>query len=423
MTRQGTILLFIESLVCLLIFTFHSKKKKYFPIRLLLCITIGLLLAYILPSPKDVNDTIWFYAYLREIYIVVLLYLIIFISFDISSKNILYVLALALLVNEAGHALISIYRASKYFPTFTIFNLNNVHSFELIFFAFYYFLLGIISLFIKEKDKFYDSGYNHLNIAIIVIFLINNLVKRLPYMLDEAENMSVWIFEFLFILVTIIMYFLFYNYMVLKNEKDIIEQMNKDSYKQYEMTKETIESINIKCHDLKHKLYAEALKEKDKNEIEELIEMYDDSIKSGNQVIDYILMDYKLRNKDKNVSFSFVGDATNLNFIKEIDIYNLFSNALENSIEAVLKLEINKRIITINCETKGDIVYLNIRNYYNNQLKFSNNNIVTSKNNDNNEHGFGIKSMKCIAHKYNGDIYINHNNNIFSLTLYFKLSI
>jgi sensor histidine kinase regulating citrate/malate metabolism len=66
---------------------------------------------------------------------------------------------------------------------------------------------------------------------------------------------------------------------------------------------------------------------------------------------------------------------------------------------------------------------MKIRNYYNNQLKFNNNNIVTSKNNDNNEHGFGIKSMKCIAHKYNGDIYINHNNNIFSLTLYFRLSI
>lgn len=419
MTSNGTLLLFLESLICILIFSIYSKKKKYFYLKLLLSISLGIILSLILPVPKNVNDTVWYYAYLREIYLVIILYFIVFISFDINYKNIPYVLALSLLVNEAGHALISIYRATPYFPTFCIFNFNNVHTFELIFFIIYYSILGFASYIYKDKDRFYKLGYNNINIAIVIIFLINNLFKRLPYMLNEAENITVWIFELLFIVVTILMYFLFYDYMNLKNEKDIIEQMNRDSYKQYEITKETIEAINIKCHDLKHKLYAESLKDENKKEIENLISMYDNSIRSGNQVIDYILMDYKLRNKDKNIDISFVGNGNNLSFIKEIDLYNLFSNALENSIEAISNIEVNKRIITVNCEVKGDLVYLSIRNYYNNEIKIQNKNIMTTKDNKNNEHGFGLKSMRNVAKKYNGDIYINYVNNIFTLTMYF----
>jgi sensor histidine kinase regulating citrate/malate metabolism len=44
---------------------------------------------------------------------------------------------------------------------------------------------------------------------------------------------------------------------------------------------------------------------------------------------------------------------------------------------------------------------------------------MTTKDNKNNEHGFGLKSMRNVAKKYNGDIYINYVNNIFTLTMYF----
>lgn len=78
-------------------------------------------------------------------------------------------------------------------------------------------------------------------------------------------------------------------------------------------------------------------------------------------------------------------------------------------------------MININVEVKGTLIILIIKNYYNCELHFENNNLLTTKKNEMNQHGYGIKSIRCIAKEYGGDIKLNTENNIFTLIVYFYL--
>lgn len=419
MTKTGTMLIFIEMLISTLVIVHPIPKKNQFWIKFPLGLVIAILLAYFLPAPANIDSTRWYHAYLREIYLVSIVYIFVYICFDIKFINISYILALSLLVNEAAHALISVCRSAKWIPNVNVLSLTPVHFFEACFMLCYYGIIFLIYFKYKGKYKLHKLGYNKLNIFVIIAFLFNNLFKRMPYMFGEYEGISVWIFQFLFVLFAILTFFFFLSFLDVKNEKEIIERMNKDSYKQFEITKSTIEAINIKCHDLKHKVYRELINDEEKKNISELINIYDKRIRTGNLALDYILMDYNLRNSDKNIEISFSGDGSSLNFVKDNDLFNFLTNALENSLEAIESLDDSKKTISLNVEPKGDLVLVTIRNYYDGKLLFENGSIKTKKEYEIGEHGYGIKSMMNVTKKYSGDINLVTNNDIFSLTAYF----
>ncbi len=77
----------------------------------------------------------------------------------------------------------------------------------------------------------------------------------------------------------------------LNKEKDIVEQLLYERKRQYELSRENIEVINSKCHDLKHQI--KALETVDATErhayIHELgkaINIYDSVLNTGNEVVD-----------------------------------------------------------------------------------------------------------------------------------------
>lgn len=68
---------------------------------------------------------------------------------------------------------------------------------------------------------------------------------------------------------------------------------------------------------------------------------------------------------------------------------------------------------------KGNILTIELENYYlANTIKSSNGVFKTSKNDDFN-HGYGIKSMENIVKKYEGSINIWPDSEIFHLTITF----
>ena len=106
----------------------------------------------------------------------------------------------------------------------------------------------------------------------------------------------------------------------------------------------------------------------------------------------------------------------NLNFLAPIDITTIFGNLLDNAIEATEKVEPSKRAISLNINQKGKLVLIYIYNTYQENLKIENNKLITTKK-DSFNHGFGLKSIENIVKKYNGDLKISTNNNIFELNI------
>ena len=110
-------------------------------------------------------------------------------------------------------------------------------------------------------------------------------------------------------------------------------------------------------------------------------------------------------------------DGKLLDFMEVKDICNIFGNALDNAIESVLHIsDKEKRLIHVTVSQLNNFVMIRIENYYENILKSDGENYLTTKS-DTKSHGYGIKSIKYTADKYDGAVYINSDNNWFDLKI------
>lgn len=209
----------------------------------------------------------------------------------------------------------------------------------------------------------------------------------------------------------------------LENDLNAVNRLWKQQKQQYELSKENINLINMKCHDLKHqirtivgnrgKVNGEAVRE-----IEELISIYDSEVKTENEALDVILTEKSLYCNSRHIKFSCIADGSKLNFISETDIYSLFGNLIDNAVEAVAELEEDKKIIGLNVREKDGFVSVNIHNFYAKQPEFDGKLPRTTKT-DREMHGYGMKSVQMLCEKYGGEMTISAKHNVFNVNIVF----
>lgn len=215
----------------------------------------------------------------------------------------------------------------------------------------------------------------------------------------------------------------------LQRELDGINYAWRQQKKQYEVTSETIDSINRKCHDLKHQIRAlrQITDEQEKAEfidgLEQDIMIYDTALNTGNKALDTVLMEKGLFCKNHGIHWSCMVDGNQLDFMKLEDVYAIFGNALDNAIEAVLELEDPcKRVISVKILTQNNLFMIQIQNYFEKDLHFENGLPLTTKRNKR-DHGFGLKSIRYTAEKYNGTITVQAEKQIFMLQVLIPISV
>lgn len=129
------------------------------------------------------------------------------------------------------------------------------------------------------------------------------------------------------------------------------------------------------------------------------------------------MMEKGLFCKNYGIQWSCMADGTKLDFMKLEDIYAIFGNALDNAITAVLDLkEAEKRVISVKIMNQKDLLMIQIQNYYEHPLQFEGELPVTTKKNKR-AHGFGMKSIRYTAEKYNGTITVSAKENFFMLQI------
>ncbi len=223
-------------------------------------------------------------------------------------------------------------------------------------------------------------------------------------------------------LVIILLQNMTYRILSLQKEKEMIQVLQKEKEQQYLFSKENVELINQKCHDLKRQIRALQIvqgeeRERLFKETEEAVQFYDAYIKTGNDVLDTILTEKSFVCARQGIRFSCNIHAEKMDMIDVIDFYTLISNGLDNAIECVSKYENNeKKVINVAVLERGSMLHIFIDNYFDGELEFRNGFPATSKG-DKGYHGYGVKSMQMIAKKYSGDIRISVQNHTFSLQI------
>lgn len=139
------------------------------------------------------------------------------------------------------------------------------------------------------------------------------------------------------------------------------------------------------------------------------------SFNTGNFISDAILSDKQNSVKGENITIEF--DGVIPTSINEADLCIILGNAVDNAIEACLKLDCEK-VITIYGGFSHSYFILKISNPTN---KTESNNIFpfTTKS-DKSEHGFGLLNIKSVVDKYDGYMKIDNKDNVFTLSLTFN---
>lgn len=210
----------------------------------------------------------------------------------------------------------------------------------------------------------------------------------------------------------------------LEAELEVVYQMWRQEQKQYEISKQTIDLINVKCHDMKHQIRAisrqAAIDPAALEEMESVISIYGTIVKTGSQALDIILAEKNLYCQKNGVTISCIADGAKLDFMTDSDIYSLFGNLLDNAIRSVTALEPDKRVISFSVRAERAFLSINSHNYYGGEVRMERG-LPVSNQAETGYHGFGVKSMALIVEKYGGTISFHAKSQVFNVNILFPL--
>ena len=307
----------------------------------------------------------------------------------------------------------------------TIYNISQVLTYLIrigVFVACYF----LIARPFRKYSKYILKTFNIIVLG-IVVFLVCNVANTYV-----VQHMS-WDTTLRGIMAgTLIIFCIIFDTLVVggfivvehRQETMIIKASLQSKARQQEMMEKNINFINMKCHDLRKEL--RRLKEK-KNSLtdedfcllEESLNFYDSSVKTGNINIDALIQDKLIYCNSLGIEFTALVDGEAFKELASADIYFLLANIIDNAIEATENIEEQEhRVISLTASKKQGMLLIEETNYFNGEIKFnSDGSIKTTKKDNAKYHGYGTKSIAYIVKKYEGKVEYEINDHIFKLRI------
>lgn len=280
-----------------------------------------------------------------------------------------------------------------------------------------------LSLEFKPKDMILIGvpiGANILSLLIIFGYNIRNSIY------DRWNVFTLVVITFFLVSSSIILLVIIGKIIQddkLKLEYELINERINTNYKNYDQIQEIHNKVRYVYHDLRNHMMCM----KSYNTIEEITEYIDnldlqindfEYLKNtGNKTLDIVLSEKKYTCSKNNIQYEECINISKLDFISNVDICAIFSNALDNAIEACMKIDTDiERIIDVKVTYINQFCILKFTNSKSNEIRLVNQEIQTNKS-DKSVHGIGLASIKYIVKKYDGEVIINYSDDEFILKI------
>ena len=296
----------------------------------------------------------------------------------------------------------------------------------------FYFIFIYLILKISEKESKSSSPKFSILLCVLpiasIILLHTNVYLCTIYSVSNGFKIAIIIGNILVLLSNIIVFYV-YELTIRINQKYtqilLDKQKEKNTSDYYELLREQNENSKVLIHDItKHLNTIKQLSEdKNSNIAQYISEIVNDfSVMNpidycNNPTINLITHRYYEICKKNNINFSINIKNANIDFIKEHDITALLDNLLENAVESALQT--NDKFIDFSiCTRNSNFVIIKISNSCNKKPKYINGILVSSKNTSG-MHGIGIRSIKRVVAKYNGNLEMEYDSdsNTFTSTI------
>lgn len=146
-------------------------------------------------------------------------------------------------------------------------------------------------------------------------------------------------------------------------------------------------------------------------------------VDTGDTMLDAVLSQ-KLRDSSaENVTINICMDFRQGGFIAPIDKVAIFSNILDNAIEAACRVsDIAKRRVILKTEAQRGALLIRSSNYFMGSLLTDGKNFISTKA-DPVMHGIGISSVRHSVAKYNGTVDISTDADRFTISILIPLPV
>ncbi len=243
---------------------------------------------------------------------------------------------------------------------------------------------GIIT---NANDTIKSSGY--------IISLIYTLKGSLPVTIVVCN-------VFLIIILTNVMK----NMKMQSDLKSINDKLDMQ-YNYYLSIQESQMKVRNLYHDINnHLICINQVQDENVNKyvdsISKELKEFQSEFNTGNRILDIILNEKSIECKKNHIDFSCDINFKQCEFIHMIDVSSIFANILDNAIEACVQVE-NNRYIKLRGTIVKSYYVIKCENNKTNKIKFKNNKLLTSKNDDF-LHGIGLQSVKSSLKKYDGEL-------------------
>ncbi len=182
-------------------------------------------------------------------------------------------------------------------------------------------------------------------------------------------------------------------------------------YEYFKEYKKENKEISKFRHDWKnHMIVMQGLLEQ--GDVEEAKAYFDDlsgkadmskwKVATGNETLDMILAPKMLTMQEKGIDIDFEGCLNGISYMKPADLCIVFSNLIDNAIEATEQCK-EKREIHVKVTHSEEYCMIVILNSFNHKIVYTEGVLMTTKE-DIKNHGIGLGNVKEILTKYSGNL-------------------
>ena len=419
------------------LFLFRMKRKNHFPLRLTAAIILCFGFAAAFPIPTGNS----FYTMFMFFCMFIFSYLMTLLCFDANWKTLLFASLCGYTTEHISYELyqgiFNIINATTNIAHGGLYDNETLSLFSgpiemAVYFISYIVIYWLVFVLCATKIKGSEGLGVKGGTAVILgaLFLALDIVFSSMvsyYSTIHYDGIYMGFVAFLNVVCCVAaligLFQLFYQNRISKN-LEVVNELRKEEKSQYELNKQTVDLINIKCHDLKYQIREmgnkTAMSPDVVENITKVINIYDSAIKTGNKALDVVLSQKSLFCSQHQIKFNCIADGSALSFMSESDTYSLFGNIIDNAVEAVKNLDPSKRMITLRIKKVGNLVSISAQNCYEGKITFNDGYPVTQKA-DARYHGFGLKSIKIVCDKYNGTLSLDSSNQTFTVAILFTI--
>lgn len=284
-------------------------------------------------------------------------------------------------------------------------------------------LLILVMLYLWKNPGMDQKGiFRFLSACVVAGFLAVVTLSQQTSLMIADDTLDMWTILAVVLMMSVLVFNMSRQYEAEKELAELKSEQNELLERDYTTLNNAYE-INAKLfHDfhnhigvlhqlLSHKKLEEAMQYLDELQIP-LQEMAD-TVWTNDETIDYLINSKAAAAKERGIQYQVQVEFPQHTNLRSADLCAILGNLLDNALEAAGQIPENKkRFINLTIRRINQMLIIKVENSFTTPPSIAGGEIKTSKE-ENGLHGWGLKSARTAAEKYDGIVQTSYDENVF----------